>query len=193
LLRASHKETWTPVRTGRGFTEVELKPGSFIFGRYTAATDLRMSPSTVWRRILKLKNLEIIDIQTDTHFTIIYIINWHIYQAEQQNSDRQPDRQRTGNGHKQKQYKKNIYSRNALEVLSYLNSKTGRRYRDASYIEARLKDGGTLEDCIRIIDAKLKDPFFIENPRHLNPITLFRKTHWDKYLNEPEVKQNPWS
>jgi uncharacterized phage protein (TIGR02220 family) len=55
--------------------------------------------------------------------------------------------------------KKNTYSQNALQILSYLNEKTGKKFRDVSHIEARLKDGGTIDDCLKIIDNKLKDPF----------------------------------
>ena len=56
-----------------------------------------------------------------------------------------------------------------------------------------MRNGGSLEGCMKIIDNKLKDPFFIENLKYMNPLTLFRKSHWDKYLNdEPEVKKSSW-
>ena len=84
--------------------------------------------------------------------------------------------------------KKNIYSGFALEVLSYLNTKTSAKYRNAKEIEARLREGGTVEECRRVIDTKLRDPYFIENPKYLNPVTLFRKSHWDKYLNEASIR-----
>ncbi len=101
---------------------------------------------------------------------------------------------RTTKGHKQelKKEKKHILrdsSNPALGVLSYLNEKTGRHYRDTSHLEARLKGGATPQECKAVIDKKLKDEYFIKNPKYLNPETLFRKSHWDKYLNEPlEVK-----
>jgi hypothetical protein len=97
LLQATHKEIYLPVRTGRGFTEVHLMPGSFIFGRQSAAKQLRMSQSTVWGRIIKLKKFKIIDMQTNTHYSIISIINWISYQGDQNQSDSQPDRQPTPN------------------------------------------------------------------------------------------------
>ena len=88
---------------------------------------------------------------------------------------------------------KEIYKEKSFEVISYLNEKTGKKYRDTAAIEARLKDGGTVEECKTIIDNKLKDPYFIENKKYLNPQTLFRKIHWDIYLNEvvPE-KDKSW-
>lgn len=183
LIRAAHKENFITVRTGRGLSEVRLSPGSFLFGRESAAKELNMPPTTVWKRMLKLEKLEILNIERDSHFSIVYIMNWGIYQADREKGDSERDRQGTGKGHKQ-ELKKNIYRQNSLIVLAYLNEKTGKRYRYASFIEARLKDGGTVDECKRIIDAKLKDPYFLENPKFLNPRTLFRPSHWDQYLNE---------
>lgn len=83
-----------------------------------------------------------------------------------------------------------------IQVIEYLNLKTGKQYRNTKYIEARLKEGYTVADLIKIIDNKLQDPFFIENKRFLNPVTLFRPIHADNYLNEDPEKdykkeQNP--
>lgn len=78
----------------------------------------------------------------------------------------------------------NIYSQNALKVLSYLNDKTGKRYRVTKYIMARLKDGATIEECKNVIDTKIADPYFIKNPKYLNPETLFRPSNYDRYKNE---------
>jgi predicted phage replisome organizer/uncharacterized phage protein (TIGR02220 family) len=78
----------------------------------------------------------------------------------------------------------NIYSRNALEVLSYLNEKTGKRYRNTKHIEARLKGGAVVEECKRVIDTKITDPYFTANPKYLNPETLFRPSNFDRYVNE---------
>ena len=80
----------------------------------------------------------------------------------------------------------------AEEVLAYLNEKKGSRYQRTDEIIARLKDGGTVEECKKSIDIKSQDPHFIENPQHLNPQTLFRKKHWDKYLNEKHKPKDLW-
>jgi len=70
------------------------------------------------------------------------------------------------------------------EILSYLNLKTGRKYRNAKEILPRLGEGHTIDEFIKIIDTKIKDPYFIENPHYLSPTTLFRKSHFDTYLNQ---------
>lgn len=82
-------------------------------------------------------------------------------------------------------------------IIDYLNQKTGRNFRavpvHCKLINARLKEGYTAEDIKKVIDTKLQDPFFKENPKYLNPQTLFRPSNFDRYLNEdPErdYKQN---
>jgi len=80
LLEATHTEVWIPVKTGRGITEVHLLPGQFIFGRESAAKELRMKPSTLWKRMLKLKNIENLNIESSSKYSIITLANWGLYQ-----------------------------------------------------------------------------------------------------------------
>mgnify|MGYP003592542477 CR=1 FL=1 len=101
LLRANYKENFVPVKTGRGFSEVRLLPGTFLFGRDSAARELNMKPSTVWNRIMKLKKLEFLNIESNSHYSIIYIINWNIYQAPPEKKNSKSDRQVTGNEHRE--------------------------------------------------------------------------------------------
>ena len=78
---------------------------------------------------------------------------------------------------------RSIYA-SSSDVLSYLNSKTGKKYKETKYIEARLRDGYTAEQLKQIIDVKYCDPYFIENPKYFNPTTLFRPSHIDNYINQ---------
>ena len=102
LMRATYKTRWTSIQTGRGTVEVKLDPGQFIFGRKTAAKDLKMKLSSVRNRIKKLKNMQNVDIQVDTHYSIVTVCNWETYQADKNGSGQQSgqpeDRQRTGKG-----------------------------------------------------------------------------------------------
>jgi biotin operon repressor len=99
LLKCTHREIWAPIKTGQGCIEVKTPPGSFIFGRHQAAKELKMSPSTVRNRILKLKKLGFLDTQSNTHYSIIHIINWDTYQHDSKKEDIQKDSQRTTKGH----------------------------------------------------------------------------------------------
>ena len=72
----------------------------------------------------------------------------------------------------------------ASDVLSYLNLKTGKKYKNTKYITARLSEGYTVEQLKAVIDAKCCDPHFVENAQFLNPVTLFRPSHIDNYINQ---------
>ncbi|MCD8821218.1 conserved phage C-terminal domain-containing protein [Staphylococcus gallinarum] len=79
------------------------------------------------------------------------------------------------------------------EIIDYLNSKTGKRYSHKSkanqkLIKARMNEGYTKDDFIRVIDTKTNEWINIEDMKsYLQPTTLFGNK-FDKYLNQ-EMKQ----
>lgn len=186
LLKASHKVIVVRV----GFQEITLEPGQFVFGRLKASKELKMSERKIRSCIDFLRKAENLTIKTTNKFSIITIVNWTIYQGDDLEYDQQNGQPATSKRPQTRINKKNIYphDQESQEVLAYLNEKKGSHFKDDSNIRARLKGGGTVEECKRIIDVKMKDSYFLENPKYLNPETLFRKKHWDKYLNEADSK-----
>ena len=80
LLKANHKTRWVSVNTGGGTKPVEVKRGQFIYGRYMAARELKMQPSTVRNRIKKLEKLQNLDTLKDTHYTLVTVRYYDTYQ-----------------------------------------------------------------------------------------------------------------
>jgi len=80
--------------------------------------------------------------------------------------------------------------RKATKVLSRLNQlgSKPRGFRpvpeNLKYIISRLKDGFSVQDCFYVLETKIHDPWFEENPKLYNPETLFRPKNFEKYLNE---------
>lgn len=77
----------------------------------------------------------------------------------------------------------------ALEVLNFLNSKTGKAYRatrsNLDLILARLKDGASVQDCKQVIARKVMDWIHDDKMRsYLRPATLFNRTKFDQYTGE---------
>lgn len=75
------------------------------------------------------------------------------------------------------------------EVLDYLNSKTGKRFRPGAaahrMISARMVEGYTLPEFKKVIDNKCAD--WLLDPameQFLRPDTLFRPSKMDGYLNQ---------
>ena len=81
LLKANHEDKWVPIKIGKGTTEVFVKRGQFVFGRKTAAKELKMPGRTVHYRMLKLATMRNLDIQTDTHYSIVTVCNYDVYQS----------------------------------------------------------------------------------------------------------------
>lgn len=91
LLRARHSPGWVDMEIGRTETEVYLQPGQLIFGRHSAAKQLRMNPSTIWKRMKKLESMQNLTIESNSHYSIITIVNWHAYQDKQEKSNSESD------------------------------------------------------------------------------------------------------
>lgn len=96
LMKANHSKSWVEIKTGRSTTEVEVGPGQFIFGRKSASVELSMVESTVWKRMQKLKNIENLTIESNSHYSIITILNWDTYQNCENKSNSKGNRQVTG-------------------------------------------------------------------------------------------------
>lgn len=84
---------------------------------------------------------------------------------------------------------RNVYK----EVIGYLNEKVGKHFNwkskeNKKLIDGRLAEGYTVDDFKTVIDNKVHS--WINEPAqcmYLRPSTLFRKSHFDEYLNEVRV------
>ncbi len=83
----------------------------------------------------------------------------------------------------------NGFAAHAKEVLAFLNKKTGRHYQPVKanlrLIEARLREGATVEQCRAVIGRKVaqwrNDPRMTE---YLRPATLFAASKFASYQGE---------
>lgn len=80
LCRANHEVNYVPIKTGKGETEVQVNPGDFVFGRNTVASDLNMNPSTLYKRMKKLEEMDNINMQSNSQYSVVSICNWEAYQ-----------------------------------------------------------------------------------------------------------------
>lgn len=83
----------------------------------------------------------------------------------------------------------NIYSL----VIDYLNRKASTNYRSTtkntqSFINARVREGYTVEDFKKVIDSKSKEWLNTDFEKYLRPATLFG-TKFENYLNEANKKE----
>lgn len=79
------------------------------------------------------------------------------------------------------------------EIIGLLNESAGTRFRHQteSYrklIRGRFSDGYTLDDFKTVIRKKAAEWKGTEMESYLRPQTLFIPSHFDQYLNQPEVR-----
>ena len=89
---------------------------------------------------------------------------------------------------KKKEKDNNIYSL----VIDYLNKKANTNYRAStkntqSFINARVKEGYTVEDFKKVIDSKSREWLGTDFEKYLRPATLFG-SKFENYLNEANKK-----
>ena len=121
LAKANHETAWVPFVTGRSVSSVKVKPGQFIFGRKSAAKELMMDESTIYKRMKLLEKHKNLTIESNTHYSIISIINWDTYQNIKLNGNIESNRQVTGkeqasntNNNDNNDNKEEIYDQNSL-------------------------------------------------------------------------------
>jgi len=166
LLKASYKERWVSMKSGKGTVQVKIMPGQFIYGRESAAKELKCTPSTIRNRMEKLKNIGNLDIEKDSKYSIISIINWDTYQSRENPEDSEEDSQRTAKGqpkdtnnkgnNSNKGKKENSYSSDFLSFWEAYPKKSGSKAQAFEYWK-RLNGGRpSLEIILTAIESQLE-------------------------------------
>jgi len=89
---------------------------------------------------------------------------------------------------KESKGKENLYLVQKAQIIDHLNKKLGTRYRadtkeTADLIDARISDGYTVDDCIKVIDKKVDEWRGTQYERYLRPKTLFG-AKFESYHNQ---------
>lgn len=156
LMKASHQKRWISVTTGKGKTEVLLRPGQFLFGRESAAEELDMPASTVWYQMRKLRSMDRITIKSDSHYSIVTVRNLEQNQIQhneiEQPMDSQPtaSQQPTDTKKNVKNVQKEI-TQQADAIYAAYPKKADKKNTIKSIINL-LKAGNTPEELLRSIE-----------------------------------------
>lgn len=145
LLKATHDEIPANFRGHK----IVLKPGQLITGRMKIASDLSVNESKVKRILSAFKNDQQIDQQTSNKNSLITILNWNMYQkndqqgGQQMTSKRPADDQQVTTNKKERTKeckKENIYSPGFAEFWRVYPRKVEKGNCYKKY-QARLRDG----------------------------------------------------
>lgn len=208
LMRANHKDGFTHDGT-------KILAGQFMTSQEKLASEFRLTRPKIQRMLAKLKDAKQIDLQTSPKNTIITILNWQLYQSDDQPAINQraatvqlPCTNKNANNNKNGR-KKNAPTLFEVEpptldedleassdetfILTMLNSICFRAFRptkfNLDFIRARLKEKYTLEDFRDVIEYKNSEWGHKKEWKHLlQPSTLFGNK-FDQYLNQAHASK----
>jgi uncharacterized protein YfkK (UPF0435 family) len=118
LIKASHKEFDAIV----GCQTVHLMPGEFVFGLKAASKELKISIQSIRTLLDFLKTSQNLTIKSTNKFSIVSVVNWNTYQAEENEINTQTNKpltnhqQTTNNKQTQEEHKhkKNIINKEII-------------------------------------------------------------------------------
>ncbi len=115
LLKATHKKFTAIV----GAQSITLLPGQFVFGLRVATQETGLTTRQIRTVLAFLINSGNLTIKTTNKFSIITIVNWHIYQMTETENDTQNDTLPTNNRQhtRTKEHKnKKIFLSDSIEI-----------------------------------------------------------------------------
>lgn len=80
LCKSNFKDRSVPLKIGKGETVVNVKRGSFIFGRHKAEEELFIDGSTIYKSMKQLEKLEMISITSNNQYSIVKVNKYNDYQ-----------------------------------------------------------------------------------------------------------------
>lgn len=202
LCKANFKDKTIPLKVGKGETILNIKRGSFVFGRYKAEDELFIDGSTIYKSIKKLEEMEMIKINSNNQYSIITINNYDTYQdnksykvtSKEQPSNNQvtPKEQpsnttNTLNKDNTLNNENNIEPINWPELLSFFNKVFNKKCRVVTesakrQFNARLKQKYTKQDIVNAIINISKTQYHIDtNFQHVTLEFISRPDKFEKY------------
>lgn len=93
--KARYKKGFAPLQIGKGNRVVELKRGQLIYGRSKAASALCLDGQFIYRKLKEFEKKGMINIKSDTQYSIITICNYDSYQPQKNDREQPMNSQRT--------------------------------------------------------------------------------------------------
>ncbi len=79
LSRVATTTGGATIRIGRGTRHVETGDGQFVYTRRESARQLDLSPATLERRVEELEMLGYVELERESHYSILSVPRWHKY------------------------------------------------------------------------------------------------------------------
>lgn len=117
LLKATHKPRITSIKVSKGYTDVNLERGQFVFGRNKAESELTIDASMIYRVIKYFEKDGSITVKSNNQYSIITICKYDDYNSKDENDEQPVNSQRTADEQPVNTDKKDKKGKNVKEVI----------------------------------------------------------------------------
>jgi hypothetical protein len=200
LIKANFKERQVPIKIGAGQSVVTIKRGQLLFGRLSAENELFIDGSTIYKCIKRLEKLKNIEINSNSHYSVITICNYEHYQdlnnykvaAKEQPSNKQVTgkEQPSNTPNKDNNANKEKNVNNAGGFIYFWTAypkKVGKI--DAERAWNKIKDKPEISIILKSIeDHKNTEQWKKENGQYIpNPATFINQGRWFDEIKKPGI------
>lgn len=191
---------------------VNVGYGEFIYGRKSWSERLKVSEQRLRTLIKTLKSDNMIEVISEHRKCTLYKIKNYAkfnhqsnqqesfmyqgisgidnHQSNQQPTSKQPSPNHQSTTKEESKERNKANKEDIYIVVQYLNKKAGKKYSPESretmkHINARIREGFTIDDFKTVIDNKVRD--WLHDPKmrsYLRPTTLFSPSKFEGYLNQ---------
>jgi ribosomal protein L30E len=95
LAKANYKSKVANIEVNSGRTDVPLERGQFIFGRTSAAKELKMGESKIYRVLKKFESDGSITVKSNNKFSVITVCKYDTYNCAENENEQPVNSQRT--------------------------------------------------------------------------------------------------
>jgi uncharacterized phage protein (TIGR02220 family) len=194
LMMANHKENEWEWQGERYI----VKPGQFItsLDSIVKKSGHGISIQNARTALKRFEKYGFLTNQSTNKNRLITIVNWGLYQDSNDEltsnltANQQATNKQLTTNKNYKELKNDKEKTPFVEIITYLNEKTGKKFSPKSeankkLINGRFAEGRTLEDFKHVINLKCQE--WLNNPemsKYLRPETLFAPKNFEKYVNE---------
>lgn len=181
---------------------ISIKKGQVVTSSNNLAKQTGLNRGQLRGCLNRLKSTNEITSKSTSKYTVITVLNYHLYQAANQQSNQRPTNDEPATNQQLttskevkevKEVKKlkhmsfaNYAKEVSDDVLQYLNLKAGRNFRvvdaNVKFISSLLKDGFKKQDLMMVVDDRVKAWLGTKQAEYLRPATLFNKTKFNQYF-----------
>lgn len=212
LIKAKYKDGFVPLKSGRGFTEVEIKRGQFVFGRFKAEAELFIDGSTIYKHLQKLEEWGQISIESNNQYSVITICKYDDYQdkielEEQPSNNQVTTKEQPSNTVKESKELKEKEKMSSIAIrnrrkrfkifINWFNKIRGTNYTAKNQkvkekFLARIKDGYDGKDFKTTLNSLMNQQNHKEtNFRYITPEFICRQDILEREKNSPtEISEN---